>query len=968
MKSSLPARLALSLCLSIALAQPLAAQDAQPPAATDARHTPSAALPHGWNPADWDQQDSEFTPEAGWHFGKLDNGLRYIIRRNNRPENTALVRMEIAAGSIDERDGERGFAHFVEHMAFNGSAQVPEGEMVKLLERQGLAFGPDTNASTGFERTLYMLNLPRADDGLLDTALMLMRETASELTISQDAVNRERGVVLSERRVRNTYGLKNTIDGLEFAYPDALVPKRLPIGTAETLGNATAAGLRGFWQREYTPSDTVLVVVGDFDPAMVEEKIRARFASWAQGPQTIQPDAGPIDPSYRGQTDIYLDPALTENVSLMRHGAYTDTPDTLAQRRKALLRYVGSNIVGRRLNRLQRSENPPFRGVNIATSDFFEDGKVTELSVSAEEGGWQRALEAAVDEYRRAMTFGFTEAEIAEQMSNVRSALQNAAANSATRSNQTFAAQALAIANGKEIADNPADQLARFEDAAGSVTPAAVLAEMRDYFLDLDDPLIRFTGKTAPEGGAEALRSAVVAAFAREISPPDETATAEFAYTEFGPASAVVSDTQSSQLDIRQIRYANGVRLNLKRTDLEDDRVNIRVAIDGGEMLASRDNPLAVELGGLLSSGGLGQHSRDELQTILAGRSVAASFGVGTETFDSAAATTRRDLELQLQLLAALVSDPGYRAEGLGSWRQGLDDFFARLDKTPAAAFREAMRTTISDNDPRFTRQPIDAYRALDFTKLKSAIADRLQNGAVEIALVGDFDEAEAIRMVGATFGALPPRESDFAPYEAQRASFTMTQKRGVQIVRHKGESDQSQLQLVWPTTDDSDWDTSSRLSLLARVARLMLTEKMREELGQTYSPTVSSDQSSTYRGFGTFMMGAAVDVAQLDAARAAMAQVVDELRAGPPDADLIQRARQPLLESLDNRLKSNGGWMALVGRAQSEADDIERFVTAKARYEAMTGEDLHQLAQQYLAPGDAVEFRVLPEAPVKPQ
>ncbi len=960
MKFRLVARFALSLCLTTALAQPLAAQDA-PPAGVD--QTVPAAMPHGWDPADWDQQDSEFTPEADWHFGRLDNGLRYIIRRNNRPENTALVRMEVNTGSIDERPEERGFAHFVEHMAFNGSTHVPEGEMVKLLERQGLAFGADTNASTGFEQTQYKLNLPRADIGLLDTALMLMRETASELTIGKDAVDRERGVVLSERRVRNNYGLKNTVDGLEFALPDALLPKRLPIGTVETLESATAEGLRAFWQREYTPADTVVVVVGDFDPALVEAKILERFADWAPAPQTQQPDAGPVDPDYRGQTDIYLDPALTENVTILRHAPYIDTPDTLAQRRRTLLRYVGSRILGRRLNRLQRSEDPPFRGVNISTRDFFEDARTTELSVSSEDGAWKRALDAAIDEYRRAMIYGFTEAEIAEQLSNVRSALTNAAANSATRSNDAFVAQAFAIAQGESIPDNPADQLSRFEQAVEGVTPATVLEEMRAYFINLDEPLVRFTGKAAPIGGADALRSAVSAAFARELSPPAETASADFAYADFGPASAIVSDTRASRLDIREIRFANGVRLNLKPTDLEDDRISIRVAIDGGQMLGSRDNPLAVELGGLLSSGGLGQHSRDELQTILAGRSVSASFGVGSETFNSAATTTRRDLELQLQLLAALVSDPGYRPEGLGSWRQGLDDFFARLDKTPGSAFGEASRAILSDDDPRFTRQPVEAYRALDFEKLKTTISDRLKNGAIEIGLVGDFDEEEAIRLVGATFGALPARENDFRPYEAQRNIRVFTGNRGVKMVGHKGEADQAIIRLVWPTTDDRDWDVTSRLSLLARVGNLLLTQKLREELGQSYSPSVSSDQSSTYRGYGTFSMGAAVDVAQIDAAKAAMTQVVDQLRAGPPDADLIQRARQPLLESLDNRLKSNGGWMGLVERAQSEADDIERFTTAKARYEAMTGKDLHALALQYLAPEDAVEFRVVPEA-----
>jgi zinc protease len=334
MNSRTVARIALSLALTTSLTVPALAQDGvnehlsgeANSALKEAveRATDSAEM--NWNAFDWDLEDSEFTPESGWTFGKLDNGMRYIIRRNNRPENTALVRMEIATGSLDERDDERGFAHYVEHMAFNGSTNVPEGEMVKLLERKGLAFGADTNASTGFERTQYKLNLPKADPELLDTALMLMRETASELTIAEEAVERERGVILSERRVRNNYRLKNTMDNLEFSYEGARLSKRLPIGTIETLEAASAAGLRGFWEREYVPADTVLVVVGDFDPAEVEAKIRERFADWQASESPDQPSAGPVDLDRKELTDIYLDPALTESVSLARNAPVADGP------------------------------------------------------------------------------------------------------------------------------------------------------------------------------------------------------------------------------------------------------------------------------------------------------------------------------------------------------------------------------------------------------------------------------------------------------------------------------------------------------------------------------------------------------------------------------------------------------------------------------------------------------------------
>ncbi|WP_390549931.1 M16 family metallopeptidase [Qipengyuania sp. MTN3-11] len=923
---------------------------------------PLAAQPVGWDPAEWELEDSEFEPEDGWHFGVLENGMRYIVRRNDRPEGTALVRMEVAAGSLDEREDERGFAHFVEHMAFNGSTNVPEGEMIRLLEREGLAFGADTNASTGFERTQYKLDLPRADPDLLDTALMLMRETVGELTFAEAAVEREKGVILSERRVRNTYALQNTLDGLEFAYPEARAARRLPIGAIETLEAADAESLRAFWQREYVPSDTVLVVVGDFDPAVVEAKIRAAFAGWQASPSPDQPAAGPVDPDSAGKTDIYLDPALPETITLMRHAPFVDRPDTRAERFEALLRSVGARIMARRIQRLTRQEDPPLRAAQFGSSDFFEAARTSQLVVVSEDGEWREGLTAAVAEYRHALEYGFSEAEVAEQVANIRAALENAAANAATRSNASLVGQAFRIARGEAVPDSPADTLARFEEQVEAITADRVLAAMRADAIALDEPLIRYTGKNAPAGGEQALRSSVETAFAMAVEPGQAAETEEFAYSDFGEAGTIVADTREDAFGIRTVRFANGVMLNLKQTDLEDDRVWVRLNLDGGKMLETRADPLAVELAPLLPAGGLGRHSRDELQTILAGRSVGISFGAGDETFVASAVTTPRDLELQLHYFAASLVDPGYRPEGLGPWRASLDDFFARLGQTPASALAEGLGPILSDSDPRFTRQPIEAYRALDYAGLRAAIADRLASGAIEIGIVGDIDEDAVIAAVAETFGALPPREATFRGYSGERRTRSFTADRSPRTLTHSGELDQALVRLVWPTTDDDDWALTSRLTLLERVARLALTEKLREELGQTYSPSADSNQSRVYDDYGTFSIQAEVDVGQVEAGRQAMIETVEALASGGIDDDLLERARRPLIEALDNRLKSNTVWLGLVDRAQSRPEDVERFLQAKERQLTITPDELTALARTYLVPTAAVTVTVLPE------
>ncbi|MFT4026660.1 MAG: insulinase family protein [Novosphingobium sp.] len=919
-------------------------------------------------PPTWAFEQSDIPVDPAFRFGKLDNGMRYVVRRNATPKGTAQVRMKIDAGSLDETDSERGFAHFVEHMAFNGSTNVPEGEMIKLLERKGLAFGADTNASTGFDQTIYMLDLPRADPALLDTALMLMRETASELKFDPAAVERERGVILAEKRDRNTFAFRNQQDQIAFLHPRARYGKRMPIGVDETLNAASAEALKAFWRREYVPAQTTLIVVGDFDPAMVESEIKARFASWKAVPADAHPDAGPVDPKAMGRTEIYIDPALTERITVSRHGPWLDERDTVAQRRENMLRQIGYAIVNRRMTRLSRLPDPPFRDAGFGTSDVFKTGRTTNLVLYTVDRKWRRGLVAATLEYRKALAQGFTKAEVAEQVAGIRTAARNAAASADTRSHSALVGAVFALINDDITPSTPQSALERLEAFIPEITPERVLEALKREAVPLKDPLIRFEGRNLPEGGEAAIRAAWNEAARARLERSAAAAASTFAYTDFGTPGAVASDTREPLLGIREVVFANGVRLNVKKTDLDKEKVLVQLSVDGGDMLATRDNPLATEMTSMLTNGGLGKHSQDELQSLLAGRTVGANVTSTAETFVSSAQTTPLDLELQLQVMAAFLTDPGFRPEGELRYRLNINNFFAQMRATPGAALNNSVGGILSDNDPRFTLQKPDDYRRLTFAKLKADIADRLAHGAIEIGVVGDVDEDQAIRLVGRTFGALPAREKDFGAYPDQRRR-PFTADHTPRTVYHTGPKDQAVIRVTWPSRDDSDPQEKQVLNLLERIVRIELTDNLRERLGKAYSPGSSSQPSAVWRGYGTFEVTASVDVKDVAAVRAAIAETIAELRDKPLDPDIIQRAREPLLESFDNQLKTNFGWMTLVDRAQTEADRIERQVKAGERLQAVTAADIQAAARKYLTAARGVEITVLPEpaAPAKP-
>ncbi|MXP45401.1 M16 family metallopeptidase [Allopontixanthobacter sediminis] len=948
---ALPVVTRYSLLPLLFLASPLCAQEPAPP------ESPTAAKVQ----SPWPFQDSDIPVDPEFRFGQFANGMRYIIRQNDRPEQTALVRMVIGSGSLAETDAERGLAHFLEHMAFNGSTNVPEGEMVKLLEREGLAFGADTNASTGFEETVYKLDLPRSDPALLDTALMLMRETASELLIAPEAVDRERGVILSERRDRTNFSLKDTLDQFEFTTPGARYGDRLPIGVPAVLETASADDLRKFYRREYVPANTVVLVVGDFDEDLIKAAIEKHFSSWQAAPLPPEPAAGPVDVSRAGVTDIHLDPALSERITVTRLSSWQNEPDLVANRRQNLLRSIGYGIVNRRLLAQARSAEPPFRGAGFGTGDIFEEARSTNLVIDSADGEWSKGLTAAAFTLRQALHFGFTKAEVAEQVAGALTAQENAAASAGTRTNASLMGTALSLVSDEQIPSTPASGLERLRAFLPYITPAAVLEAVRRDAAPLDNPLIRFRGRTMPEGGFEALRRTWDATVAGSVEPLAEAEQVPFGYTDFGPPGAIVSDTVEPRLGIRQIRFENGVMLNLKRTELQEDRIAFEINLDGGSLLNTPENPLATAMVPVLPVGGLGKHSQDELQSILAGRSVGWSLGTETDSFTASGTTTARDLALQLQLLTAGLTDPGYRREAEIQYRRNVANFFKSKDASPSGALGNALGGIISDNDPRFTLQPEDAYMALDFAKLRDVIGGRLASGALEVALVGDLEEQAAIDLVAASLGALPRREAEFRPRtEARQRAFTAD--RTPRMLRHSGEADQALLRLTWPTTDDSDLALDARLTILERVVRLALQEELRERLGKTYSPSANSSTSRDYSGYGTFAIAASVDVADVGATREAIAAALKRLRGEAIDTDMLDRARRPLLETYDNALKSNGGWLGLVSRAQSESERITRFLRAREVIAEVTTEEIRQTADRFLQPGALLEVLVIPE------
>ena len=949
------------LVFLIASTAPAYAKEAPAKAAAPAAVNPQSEAAKAWNFA-----PSDVPVDANIVFGVLPNGMKYALLKNSTPKDSVVLRMRFAVGSFAEAEDQRGLAHFLEHMAFNGSKGVPEGEMIKLLERKGLAFGADTNASTGFDETIYKLDLPNASDDLIDTGLMLMRETGSELTIDPAAVDRERGIILSERRARDTYQLRNLIDQLDFQMNGMTVANRIPVGTEEVIKTAPAARLRDLYDRYYRPERATLVMVGDFDPAAVEAKIKARFSDWkGRGPAGADPDIGNVDYKRAAAADDFIDPAIQDMVTIAGFKPWTLDPDSKAKRARKLAEDIGEAIVSRRLAKIALNEDSPILTGYFSDAEGWKTFDQVTVGVVAKEGAWKDALALAEQEQRRAVQHGFTQAEVDEQLANRRTALRNAVAGVTTRRSDALADTLIGAAEGDFVVVRPETSQALFEAAAPSLSAAAVSAAFRKRMEGLSPPLARVSAKKPIDGDTGAILAALRASTEVAVAAPTEAVNAAFAYDNFGTPGKIVSDERVDDLGIRRIRFANNVMLNIKTTDFQKDKVMLSLRVDGGSLLATRDDPTKVSLASSIMLGGLEAHSVDELRSVLAGKTVSPGFGMDTDAFGGSALTSPEDFGLQAKLMAAFLTHPGYRPDGLALIRRVLPQQYAANDATPAAVLGRDAGGILANNDPRSQTPPLDKMMTLDWAQLKPVVADSFAHGAIEVGVVGDIGEQAAIDAIAATFGALPQRRAAFDPRTDARVR-QFAADRSERTLIHKGPAEQAELRVYWPARDDSDLGEAMRLNLLARVMQLMLTEELREKLGESYSPGAAASLSDEFPGYGHMFAASNVDYKDLATTRAAIFAIAKELRDKPVDADLIDRARKPLVEAMVKSRRENSYWLNYVAEATSHADRLDRSRNGIGEVEAATPAELQALAKRYLVDDKALVIKAVSDKAAK--
>ncbi len=957
----------------------------------------------GAAPIPFPQAGSDLRADPAATFGTLPNGLRYVVMPNHEPKNHASLRLLVLAGSFEETESQRGLAHFLEHMAFNGSTHYAPGTLTEKLkrlgagagaganagtsldrtaygldlsltdaailgklERLGLAPGADTNASASFDHTLYRLDLPDTDPATLADGLQILADFGGGLLLQPEVIDRERRSILTAKHDRDTAEYRAFVSQIGLIEAGTRVPGRLPIGLDSVIENSGRAALLDFYNTWYRPELMAVVVVGDIDGAAIEKQVAVAFAGLApRGPQPPAVDLGAVSDAKGVKTLYHGDPGAPDtHVVIACAVPFTHEPDTAANRIKDLPRTLATAMLNRRFMGIWKKDSAPFIRISANSEEAFDLYRRSEIDVMCRADQWTAALGVADQELRRALVSGFRADELAKVSSDLRGDLEQAAAASSTRRSGVLADAIAESLVERSVFTSFADDLALIGPALGRISPDDCTASLRMAWRS-PGRYVFVTGNAVIGGDANAvIASAYSTSLGASVAQDDTHPKSDWAYSEFGPRGVVASRKLVDDLDFTEITFANGARLNIKKTDFEADTIRVAARLGTGQLTepGAAEPGLSAFSSLTFTAGGLGRHSAADLKRILAGRTVEAKFTSTLDAFILTGTTNRKDLALEFQLLAASIVDPGYRPEALIDARKRIDGEYVKLEHSVRGPLALQVPKLLFSNDPRFGLPPRDVMMARNFEEEKAWLAPTLASGALEVSIAGDLDIEAAIEDAARTIGALPERNAKPPLDELRKVSFP-----GKPFVRDYPVDTNGPKGLVaayWPTSDGMDVHRARRLSVLSNVLSDRIRAKLREQPGGTYSPSVASSASDVFPGFGYIVAILEVDPAKAAEIEKMVIAVAGNLSAHGATEEELVRSKDPLVTSILETERTNRYWMTVLGQAQEKPEVLDWARNRRTDFESISMGDINALAKAYLAPEMASQVIIHPVAP----
>lgn len=894
--------------------------------------------------------------------GTLPNGLRYYIRKNAAPQDRAELRLVVNTGSILEDDDQKGLAHFVEHMAFNGTKNFPKQSLVNFLESIGMRFGADVNAGTSFDETTFMLQVPTDKPAILDRSMLILEDWAHNVTFEPAEIDKERGVVLEEWRLGR--GAQARLQDKQFPVllKGSRYAERLPIGDPQILRTFKHDRLTSFYKDWYRPDLMAVVAVGDFDPAAIETLIKSHFTGIPAAKSPRKRTVYPV-PSQPGTDFAIAADKEMPSTSVQIYAKYpAEDQTTIGAYRQQIVNSLFGGMLSARLSEMAQKPDAPFLAAGTGRGAFVRSEQATSLSALVKEDGVTRAVDALFTETARVAQFGFTATELDRQKQNMLRSMERAAAEKDKQSSGPLADEYVRNFTTGE----PIPGIVYEQQMYTRFLPEITLAEVNALAKTWIPATNRVVVVSAPDKPGLALpteaqlSSAMTGAAAKTLTAyVDDVAAAPF-FSATPTPGTITGSTIKEQIGVVEWTLSNGARVVMKPTDFKQDEILFRASSPGGTSLASdADFVSASSAAPLIAAGGLGNLNSIELRKALAGKAASVSPGIDELSEGLAGGASPKDIETLFQLIYLRFTAPRPDPTIFNTMITQSKAMLANQAAQPEYAFFTTLNSLMTQDHFRSRPMTVDMLGELNLDKALAFYKDRFADASdFTFFFVGNLDPAVMKPLVEKYLASLPATHRKETWKDVGRHTPTTV----IEKVVRKGVEPKSQAVIAF--TGPAEYTQRERVAMraLGYVLTNRLRETLREDLGGTYSVDASGALSRDPRPEYSFEIAFGCDPARTDALVKTVFAEIEKLKTNGPTDKELGDARETFVQGFTQDTRTNGFWIGQIAAKYEMGEDPTTLMAVPEFYRNIDAALVQGAAKTYLDLKRYVQVTLVPE------
>ncbi len=913
--------------------------------------------------------------------GKLDNGLSYIIRKHGNPEGRAAVWMHVNTGSLNETDAQRGIAHYLEHMAFNGSKNFPPGSVIDFFQSLGLAFGRDQNAFTSFDQTTYQLYLPNTKGETIDKALLFMSDVAGRLLLTPHEIDEERGIIQEEKRTR--LGAQQRVSEyiLERIAPESTFGQRLPIGVDATLKSVMQPDFQDYYGRYYVPSNMTVIFVGDTDPAPVIEHIKKAFADGKKADAPKARDVG-VKPTKGYRAIIATDPELkTASVTFTRVELPVGPTTTINTMRRELIDTIGQFAFNRRLGDHLAAGKASYLSASGTLGDEYRVFRQIEVQANGTPDKWQAMVIDLATEVRRATLHGFKDSELED----ARKSILSNAEESVARESTTPARGVIARLNGNVADGDTIMSAAQRLDTLKKLLPSISTSEVSEAFTRNFDFSNAVFVASLPAGPGVPSEADLVkfGTEALKVSPAPEAEKARTtSLLKDQPAGGKVAESKTHDASgVASGWLDNGVGFHHRFMDQRKDEVTVTITLAGGQIEETADNRGISDVAALAwGRPATNTLSSTQIRDYMTGKKVSVrggdggggggrggrggGGGGGGDAFTLTVSGSPTELETGLQLAYLLLTDPVIEAAAFDQWKTRELQQIESRKVQPQGVLQELVAKSLYPQSEARTR-PVqkDDVEKMTIEKAQAWLKRIITTSPVEVAVVGDIKHDIAEALVAKYFGSLSKRERISDKTLANLRQIKHVPGPVVKMQELDTATQQAVVVDGFFATDAKNVRDTRLMQLAARLVSTRLVKIIREEKQLVYSISASVQPATTYPGWGQFIAAAPTAPAKADLLGPALDEVYTAFAKGGPTEEELTVARKQFANQFEEQMKDPSFWQGRLSTLSYRGSSLDDTMEGPAAFQAFTADEVRDTFAKYYKPESTFRFGVKPKA-----